>query len=277
MSYHLAMRSLQLSCLTPGVGSFVDCIEHSLVGDHPALQLKQQMLSADAQRITLTSISERMGKLIAVDLNPFGLCIRLASSEVSVSKAWDAYNKNGNVVAPVGFNVKNSIVGLNFQGSKSEARVISANHEKVRYSLQGVLENQIRKNQDKTIRTRKTEDARVSAICRIYGVDQLVLELSEFFEENPKAKISDACQRLSIHPRFLERRMHDVGISAIKIKRACMLSLATHQILWSNRSFHDIAVRCGYSHGAHLSHAVHMATGGMSPSLIRGLFSTVGS
>jgi AraC-like DNA-binding protein len=265
------MRSLRLSCLAPGVGTFVDCIEHSLVGDHPAVQLKQQMLAGDTLRISLTSINERMGELLAVDLNPFGQLIRFASSDLTIANAWDAYNKNGNVVSAVGFDELNAPIALKFQASKSEVRSILSTHEKIRFSYQGVLMNLIRKNQDKVFRARKIEDVRVSAVCRIYGVNQLVLELSEFFEEYPKAKVSDVCQRLSIHPRFLERQMHDFGISAMKIKRACMLSLATHEILWSNRNFNEIAISSGYTHGAHLSRVVFVATGGLTPSVLRTL------
>lgn len=271
MSYHLAMRSLQISACQMGVNRFVECIEHSLVGDQPASQLKQQMLKSDSWRVSLMSVSERMGELLAVDLNPFGQAIRLANDEATIAKAWDAYNENGNVVSTVGFEGRNAADALDFKDSKADARVILSTHEKLRSGLHWVLLNQILRNQDDTVRMRKIEDAKVSVVCRIYGVEQLVLELSEYFEEYPRAKVSQACQRLSIHPRFLERRMLEFGLSAVKIKRACMLSRATHEILWSNRNFNDIALSCGYSHGAHLSHAVHAATGGMSPSVIRGL------
>ncbi len=271
MSYHLAMRSLQISACQTGVGKFADCIEHSLVGDQPAPLLKQQMLRSDSRRVSLLSISERMGELLAVDLNPLGQVFRLANSEITIAKAWDAYNENGNVVSKVGFEGRNAADALDFKDSKADARAILSTHEKLRSGLHWVLLNQIRKNHDESVRARKIEDLRVSALCRIYGVDQLILELSEYFEEYPKAKVSDACQRLSIHPRFLERRLLEFGLSAVKIKRACMLAYATREILWSNKNFNDIARSAGYSHGAHLSHAVHAATGGMSPSLIRGI------
>lgn len=271
MSYHLAMRSLQLSCSERGVGTFVDSIEHALVGDRPAWELQQKMLKSDAQRVSLASISDRMGELLAVDLNPFGQMLRLATNDGSLKRAWDVYNDLGNVVSKVGFegNKSHSVDLFDAQCSNSEKNNILSVHEKIRSGLHAILINQVRRNQDVRARKNRLETCKVSAVSRIFGAGQLILELAEFFEEFPKAKVSEACQRLSIHPRLLERRMLELGLSAVKLKRACMLSRASHEILWSNRSLSEIAVGCGYSHGAHLSHAVHCATGGMSPSTVR--------
>ena len=273
MSYHLAMRSLQLSCSQRGVGTFVDSIEHALVGDHPAMQLQQRMLGVDAQRVSLTSISDRIGELLAVDLNPFGQMLRLATNDTSFKNAWDAYNDLGNVVSKIGFeeNKSYALDCLDSNCSPSERMGVLSVHEKIRSGLHAVLINQLRRNKDERVRKSSLEDSKVSAVSRIFGAGQLILELAEFFEEFPKAKVSEACLRLSIHPRLLERRMLELGLSAVKLKRACMLSRASHEILWSNRSLSEIAQSCGYSHGAHLSHAVHCATGGMSPSILRSI------
>ncbi|WAT87624.1 helix-turn-helix domain-containing protein [Delftia acidovorans] len=267
------MRSLQLSCSQRGVGTFVDSIEHALVGDHPAMQLQQRMLGVDAQRVSLISISERIGELLAVDLNPFGQMLRLATTDASIKRAWDVYNDLGNVVSKVGFEGEKSYTANVFDNhcSSNEKIVVLSVHEKLRAGLHGVLINQLRKNQNEAVRKNRLEDSKVSTVSRIFGAGQIILELTEFFEEFPKAKVSEACQRLSIHPRLLERRMLELGLSAVKLKRACMLSRASHEILWSNRSFSEIAQSCGYSHGAHLSHAVHCATGGMSPSILRSI------
>lgn len=276
MSYHLAMRSLQLSCLTPGVGSFVDCIEHSLAGEHPAWKLRLQMQTSNSYRLTLGSITDRLGELLAVDLNPVGHAFRLATNDLTYRRAWGFYNERGNVVSKVGYDGSRqldeaALRETNLQATRAEKIIVAASHEKLFSSYHNVLLTQLHKNQDLVIRGRKLEDSRVSAVARIFGVGQLIAELSEFFEEFPAAKVSHACKKLSVHPRLVERRMNELGITAVKLKRACMLSRATHQVLWSNRSFSEIATNCGYTHGAHLSRVVFFATGGMTPSFLRSL------
>ena len=273
MSYHLSMRNLQMSCLTPGVGSFVDCIEHSLAGEHPAWKLQRQMQTSDSLRLTLGSATERTRELLAVDLNPVGQAMRLATNDNAWQRMWSFYNERGNVVSKVDYKdqLGSEILIEGEQMTRAEKRIIANCHEKLRISLRDVLSAQPRQNESSLVRVRKLEDARVSSVARIFGVGQLVAELSEFFEQFPAAKVSDACKILSVHPRLIERRMHELGITAVKLKRACMLSRATHQILWSNRSFGEIALNSGYTHGAHLSRVIFFATGGMTPSFLRSL------
>lgn len=262
------MRSLQLSCLTPGVGSFVDCIEHSLAGEHPAWKLQRQMQISDSFRLTIGSVTERVRELLAVDLNPVGQALRLATNDKTWRRVWAFYNERGNVVSKADYeNCRLLESGM----ARGQKRTIANSHEKVFVSFCDVLAAQPRKNENSLVRVRQLEDARVSSVARIFGVGQLVAELSEFFEEFPAAKVGDACKMLSVHPRLIERRMHELGITAVKLKRACMLSRATHQILWSDRSFGEIALNCGYTHGAHLSRVFFFATGGMTPSVVRNL------
>ena len=269
------MRSLQLSCLTPGVGSFVDCIEHSLAGEHPAWKLQRQMQTSDSFRLTVGSVTERLRELLAADLNPVAHAVRFATNDNTWRRTWDFYNERGNVVSKADYeNSRRSESGVlveDVQTTRAEKRIIANSHEKVLVSMCNVLATQPQTNENSLVRMRKLEDARVSSLARIFGVGQFVAELSGFFEEFPAAKVGDACKMLSVHPRLLERRMHELGITAVKLKRACMLSRATHQILWSHRSFGEIALNCGYTHGAHLSRVVFFATGGMTPSVLRNL------
>lgn len=253
----------------------MDCIDHTLLGEHPAWQLQQQMLKRENQSVSLNSLTDRLAGLLAVDLNPVGHLIRLATRNTTYQKTWNFFNDRGNVVRKSGYegfsDLESAGAGADIGFSVREDAAISASHEKVLASYQTVLSSQLQRNQNIFIRARQMEDSKVSAVARIFAAGQLVQELSEFFEEFPRAKVSQACARLSIHPRMVERRMHELGMTAVKLKRACMLSQATHQVLWTNRAFDEIAVSCGFTHGAHLSRAVFSATGGMTPSLLRGL------
>ena len=276
MSYHLAMRSLQLSGSTTAVGTFVDCIEHSLAGEHPASMLQKQMQISESYKPTFTAVADSLSQLLAVDLNPVGHVLRLASNETTYRRTWDFYNERGNVVSKFEFSGTSyfdevPLRRVDLQTIRNERKIVSDSHEKILSSFHDVLSRQLRNCQDLVSRSRRLEDSRVSAVARIFGMGQLISEFCELFEEFPAANVSTACKLLSVHPRLVERRMKELGITAVKLKRACMLSLATHQILWSDRNLNEIAIACGYTHGAHLSNAFVVATGGMTPSFIRGL------
>jgi len=276
MSYHLALRSLQRSCLTPGVGGFVDCIFHSLAGEHPAAKLQLQLQEADSRRLTLTNISDGLSELLAVDLNPVGNVLRLANNDLAYVRTWDFYNQVGNVVAKVGFDsIKRAeafhkkIASSHI--SRGEMVRLATSHENVAESYRQVLEVQLRKNSTPQNQIQRIEDSRVSTVARIFGMDALIVELSEYFEAHPKSKVSHACVSLGVHARTAERQLSQMGLTIVMLKRACMLSRATREILWSDRPYSEIAFRSGYTHAAHLGKAISFATGGMSPSFVRSL------
>jgi AraC-like DNA-binding protein len=234
------------------------------------------MQTAECHRLTIGSVTDRLGELLAVDLNPVGHALRLAFDDVTYRRIWGFFNERGNVVSKIGYDGSRvpdhvELSEVELQSTRGEKKNVLDAHEKMLFSYQNVLLMQLRQNQDPRLRDWKLEDSKVSAVARIYGAGQLILELSEFFEEFPAAKVSDACRSLTVHPRLLERRMNELGMTAVKLKRACMLSRATHEILWGQRSFGEIAKNCGYSHGAHLNRAVYLATGGMTPSFLRSL------
>lgn len=271
MSYHVALRSLQLSQRTKGTGTFADCIQHGLQGDHPASKLRQQIQSSSNHRLAVNSLSDRIGELLAVDLNPVGQAVRLANNDATYHRVWDFYNHTGNVVDKVPYSKVRQYDAGN-QLSSHDGRMIEiVMHEKILEGYQNVLGLLLRSNQNHHTRINKIRDSRVSVVARIFKAGNIVVELGEFFEAFPHAKVSDACLKLGIHPRALERQLQEFGITAVMLKRACMLASASHEILWGERSFAEIAKRHGYTDGAHLGHSVAMATGGMTPSIVRSL------
>lgn len=147
-------------------------------------------------------------------------------------------------------------------------------HEKLLDAYQTSLGRLLRINQNAGSWANAVEDNRVSNIARILGAGALVIELSEFFETDPLARVDDAYRALGVHPRTVERRMRELGLPTVMLKRACMLARATHDLLWSGKSFSDIARRRGYADAAHLSRVISTATGGMTPTMVRGLACT---
>lgn len=276
MSYHLALRSLLTARRAIGGNRFADCLRHSLQGEVAAVHLRSEFHQSAHQELTVTSISDRIGELLAVDLNPVGQVMRLSRTERAYHGIWDAYNQKGNVVARVAYGAGRRAPALyapsswSFHQDRSARRVEERMHEHLLESYQSVLALRL---MDNTRNSRSwsdhVADARVSAVARILGAGNLVVELCQFFENFPHAKVQDACLRLGAHPRTVERRMRELGITAVMLKRACMLTSATHDILWTQRDLDDIAKRCGYTDGAHLCKTVSMATGGITPSMCR--------
>src|SRR5450830_321049 len=103
MSYHLAMRSLLVARRAMPANCFSDSVRYTLMGDIPAAQMSDAMSLTTHQHISSASLSERLAELMAVDINPVGQVFRLARSETAYQRSWDAYNRSGNVVAPVFF------------------------------------------------------------------------------------------------------------------------------------------------------------------------------
>ncbi len=219
-----------------------------------------------------------MGQLLYTDLNPIGQAIRLAKNESTFHRLWDRYNKGGNVIARIAYSgVKDgktidAIYRSQNQAATHEERMNEAgSHEKVLDAYRNALVIPLRSNQNAASWRDTLQDCRVSTVARVLTAGNLVVELSEFFESNPHARVADACRALGVHPRTVERRMHELGLPAVMLKRACMLSGATHDVLWSRDSFADVARRHGYADAAHLSRVVSIASGGLTPSMVRGL------
>jgi|GEM_PF-1810237 len=276
MSYHLAMRSLLVARRAMPANCFSDSVRYTLMGDIPAAQMSDAMSLTTHQHISSASLSERLAELMAVDINPVGQVFRLARSETAYQRSWDAYNRSGNVVAPVFFeHLQGDLSAATLahppqRGHDRSAQVKARRlHEGLLHGYKTSFDMRLKSNQARTSWAGQVAEMRVSVLARIMGVGQLVLELCEFFETFPHAKVQEACIRIGVHPRTLERRLRDLGITAVMLKRACMLASATSQILSTDRPMDDIARRHGYVDGAHLSKAVSMATGGISASMCR--------
>lgn len=281
MSHHIAFRSIQMSHRQAGVGSFVDCLVHCLGGDLSPDLLRTVMRRSQTRDLSTSTLAERVGQLLCMDLNPVGQAIRLARNEDTFHKLWDFYNDGGNVIAKIaysGIKDEKTVEAIrrsqNSQVTHEERMNEAGSHEKMLDAYQTALARLLRINQDSNSWSNAVEDNRVSTVARIFAAGDLVIELSEFFETNPLARVSDAYRGLGVHPRTVERRMRELGLSTVMLKRACMLARATHDLLWSGQSFTDVARRRGYADAAHLSRVISTATGGMTPSMVRGLACT---
>jgi len=277
MSYHLAMRSLLIARRAVPAHRFSDCVHHTLVGDLPTEAMAREIRHTAHQSLSARALSERMAELMAVDLNPVGQVFRLARSEAVHQRIWDAYNRSGNVVAPVYFEDLSDGPQAPAPGPLSLLSGLDRSAQVKAQDLHAHLLNSYKTSFEGRRRSNRAEAAwggqlaemRVSVLARILGAGPLVLELCEVFEAFPRAKVQEACARLGVHPRALERRMRELGITAMMLKRACMLTSATRHLLSTQQPLNEIARRHGYADGAHLSKAVSLATGGISASQCR--------
>lgn len=261
MSYHLASRSLGLIGRTPGAGSFTDCLRFSLNGVVSAQTMHMELCKSTSDSATASTMGQCVAELLAVDLNPVGQLIRSAKSVQSIEQTWHAYNRLGNVVAPVPFSGT----------SRGSTRSVSKNHEKLLLGSQDVLPRIVRVNANYQTWRSRLVDGRVSSIAKVLGAGSLLTDLALFFESHPRAKVNDACIELDVHPRTLERRFKEVGITPVAYKQVCMMTMASQSVFWSDKSFKDIAEKYGYSDAAHMSRAFSNATGGLSPSTLRSI------
>lgn len=261
MSYHLASRSLRLIDRTPNVGGFADCLRFSLDGDVSAQTMQSQLCTPASHSATVSTVGQCIGELLAVDMNPIGQLLRLAKSEQVFVQTWQAYNSLGNVVAAVTYS----------GASDRSARSAPKNHEKLVLGYREVLPRVVRVNSSYQTWRSRLVDSRVSSIAKVLGAGSLLTDLALFFESHPRAKVSDACTELGVHPRTLERRFAEVGVTAVMYKRVCMLTMASQSVLWTDKSFKDIAEKYGYADAAHMSRAFSAATGGLSPSVLRSI------
>lgn len=198
---------------------------------------------------------------MAVDLNPVGQIVRMAKSEQVFVNVWQAYNAKGNVVARVPYSGQR-------EGVQHHA---PRNHEKILMGYQEVLAGVVRVNRNVAVWQSRLADNRVSAVAKILGAGNLLTDVAAYFECHPHAKVADACAELGVHPRTLGRRFREVNLTPVIFKRACMLTMAAHEVLWSDRPFKDIAASHGYCDAAHMNKAFAAATGGLSPSTLREL------
>lgn len=256
MSYHLALRGLLASRCAAPRHQFVDCLHHTLRGDIPATVLHNEMQLAAHQSLSVTSLSTRIAELLETDLNPVGQMMRMARQNSTYDAIWRGYNTLGNVVHPTPYQGR----------APQDAAPRSELHEDMLNAYRLCLGQLQQDNQSPQSRQRQQRALKLSVLASQTRASTLVHELCEFFEAFPHTKVQDACTRLGVHPRWVERLMHEQGITAGMIKRASMLTQASVDILCTPHELSDIAQRCGYSDGAHLSKAFSQATGGIQPS-----------
>lgn len=276
MSYHLGMRSLLMARRAMPSHRFSDSVQHTLRGDIPTAAMGEEMGLSAHQQLSHGSLSERFAELMAVDINPVGQVFRLARNKTAYQRSWDAYNRSGNVVAPVLFDDLQGDIGATAAGpsplgghNRSAQLRARKLHEGLLNSYKTSFDRRLQSNQATSSWVGQLKEMRVGVLARILGAGPLILELCEFFETFPHARVQEACIRIGVHPRTLERRMRELGITAVMLKRACMLASATSDLLSSERPLDEIARRHGYVDGAHLSKAVSVATGGISASMCR--------
>jgi len=271
MSYHLALRGLLASRCAAPRHQFADCLHHTLRGDIPATVLHNEMQLAAHQSLSVTSLSTRIAELLETDLNPLGQILRLAQKERTYHEIWHHYNRRGNVIHPTPFGKRAGAEHTPTTGahhSRSAAAPFRL-HADMLDAYRLCLDQLQQDNQSPQSRQRQQRALKLSVLASQTRASTLVHELCEFFEAFPHTKVQDACTRLGVHPRWVERLMHEQGITAGMIKRASMLTQASVDILCTPRELSDIAQRCGYSDGAHLSKAFSQATGGIQPSQCR--------
>lgn len=258
MSYSLPLRVLDAQNRTIYTHGWKEQIGNVLCSSVPAVYFQAKMGDYSGRVPTVTKLAEHWKELSIVDLSPTGRVVWNARAVGTVSAIWRAYTEYSDVIAATDYTP---------QGLQPE-KTISKVHQLLLDMYWESIDRSLVRNAQCSAH-RGTPQLDLRDVLRIYNAPVMVWETADYFLRNPLAKVADLYIHLALNPRTAERRFEWIGIRAISIKRACALTSATQQVLWSDLPLGQIAKRCGYTDGSHMHREFVRATGGISPAVYR--------
>jgi len=268
MSYQAIPRVLEQQAGAAPPPSFADAVAAVLQCDLPAQRVAQAVTRLG--RVPgQAAVTQDLRGLLALDVGPTAQVFRRLASRQALVDMWNAYNTHGNVQAPSMLQGQGDGLHCVFRFEQQQAdRTLELMTHVWIEILQGLIQ---RRAERAPLSRPDGSAASLSELARLMNAGSLVEDACTFFEVRPEAQVPDLARHLALHPRTLARRLDEVGLTPLALKRACALVGATRDLLETDLSLTTIAARHGYSDGAHLTRQVRQATGGFSPSELRRL------
>jgi len=259
MSWSLPIRALEAFRPQSGRPLFEDSLHNILTSHVPLSRTQQALHELGGHTPSVSSIEARLREMAAIDLSPTGLMLSQIRSGPGIVAMVSAYNHHVDVIDP-----------MQWEGHRLKpTQAVSRIHVHLVEALGPFLLSTQSRNDRLTGLPSPHCGLSVSDVARILNAPTLVQDCCDYFTRCPRAKVADLYQALGLQARTAERRLAAEGLTAMKIKRACAISTASRYVLWSDLSLADIALRFGYTDGAHLHHEFKRSTGGIPPSVYR--------
>lgn len=267
LAYHLVVNALEgASGWTPR-SRFASSVAHAINGHLPYSRYIAAGRTRERERASEGEIERLVRDWVATDLNP---AIQMARSTSQLAKAVHVYNTYN---SSAGLSVRTTVssVGPNSQSiTKRDLLATDEDPAPCRIGSLMVLDyviNTVQRNE------RERLAPKIFSLVDIAGYLGVAAsaggEAALVFEREGYIPVADVARKLGCHPRTLERRLREEGLTAEALRMATRLIRATSR-LRSTESLTTIAFDEGFADQAHMSRAFR-ASCGISPSTVRGL------
>jgi AraC-like DNA-binding protein len=269
LAYHTVVNALEgRSGWTP-ISRFAASVTHAINGHlshhryHVAGKARKRAGAGEA------AVERDVRDWLTTDLNPVVQAVRSTKDTSRVIEGYNAYN------ASVQLGVQTQVATLK-KGQTDNTLIVVARRPVtieedpelcrlgtvvvLHYLLDGVQENERRGQTGAVI-------SLVDVASQLGVAHSAAAEVAQIFESEGPMPVAELARKLGCHPRTLERRLREEGITAEALRQASRLIRVTRR-LQSSDSLTAIAVEEGFSDQAHMTRSFRFSCG-MTPSLLR--------
>lgn len=269
LAYHTVVHAMEgRSGWTP-ISRFAASVGHAINGH---LSYSRYHLAGKARKRAGAgeeAVERDVRDWLTTDLNPVVQAVRSTKDTSRVIEGYNAYNGSAHL------GVQTQVSTLK-RGQEDNTLIVAARRPVtteddpelcrlgtvvvLHYLLDAVRENERR--------------GRAGAVFSLFDVasqlgveSSAAAEVAQVFDVEGAMSLAELAGKLGCHPRTLERRLREEGITAEALRQASRLIRATRR-LHSADSLTAIAVEEGFSDQAHMTRSFRFSSG-MTPSLLR--------
>lgn len=268
LAYHVVVHALEARAGWTPARRFAAAVHHCLHGHLPYSRYLAAGAEARRQRTSESRVQRWVEDWLATDVNP--VVQILGGLTVPANTAWglNAYTRS----AYVGVRTTIALPDTATPHLQVRRELLAGQHDPTlcRAGVLSTMESLLTRTHTNALQAAPTGLRLLSDLARQLGVERLAgAQLAAVFEAQGPLPIPLAANQLGCHPRTLERRLREEGLTAEAVRQATRL-LGAARALRAAENLTGIAHQHGFSDLSHMSRAFSEACG-MAPSLLRQL------
>jgi len=268
LAYHAIVRALEATGGWTPRRQFAESVRHAVQGHVPYLRCYQGGVRAAKDRMGLDTIERLVNEQLAFDLNPLTQLPRFVPDMQELIRGYNEYTGSVNL------GIRWTVVASDAPQPTQSRTWVSVVSREDPYACQharfAVLQESLRRMPLPSRGSAAPALMRLSGLAGALGVQGgAACEVSQVFESEGPVPLAELARRLACHPRTLERRLREEGLTAEILRQAVRLLHAMARMR-SGGNLAAIAAEAGYADHAHMTRSFR-ASCGMAPSFFKRL------
>ena len=266
VAYHLVVNALEGRAGWTPMSRFAAVVAHALDGHLPHHRYRSAGRARKRDGASEGQVERAVEEWLAADLNPAIHFMRSMTALPSAFACYNAYNE----AVQLGVRTRAAPQAGAGIAVRRVMRGAFEDVEPCRMATLAVLNAQMGAIGLNGAAGRAPKPKSLSGVAELLGVaGSAAADAALAFESEGHISVGELAARLGCHPRTLQRRLREEGLTAEGLRLAWRMVAATDR-LWSAASLTEIAFEMGFSDLAHMTRAFRSSCG-MAPSQLRRL------